>query len=434
MKSRSLVGMAQRARRATRRRGARARWTRSSKLPGVGRKTANVVLGHALGVPGLPVDRHVLRVANRHRPRALGRSGGRRGGALRAAAARAVDARVRHADPARPARLPAEAALRPLSRVASDCAYFRAARREGDEPRKRAEGRDDDPRASSGSSSTRRSTTIPARLSRRAAEHRHRRRRRAVDRAAGGGRHRAARHAARPLRRHAAHRAPVGARQHAAGQDHALSTPDRRRERRRGRRRRGDRRDADSRDRPLLRACPKKRSKRSKSSYWRGDGDEPDETRAAAIERAGGHRPRKRFGQHFLAPAWAREGRRSHRGPDRATSFLEIGPGTGALTLPLAATGVPILAVEIDRDLVARPRAPRVPPNVTILAGDVLKTDVVPFLSGLEPQRPPDASGAAGPPAGVRVVGNLPYNVDVADSLPADRAAPARTGCSPTRP
>src|SRR6266852_1663898 len=34
-------------------------------LPGVGRKTANVVLGHALGVSGLPVDRHVLRVANR---------------------------------------------------------------------------------------------------------------------------------------------------------------------------------------------------------------------------------------------------------------------------------------------------------------------------------------------------------------------------------
>ena len=35
------------------------------QLPGVGRKTANVVLGHALGVAGLPVDRHVLRVANR---------------------------------------------------------------------------------------------------------------------------------------------------------------------------------------------------------------------------------------------------------------------------------------------------------------------------------------------------------------------------------
>ena len=36
-----------------------------TKLPGVGRKTANPVLGHPLGAPGLPVDRHVLRVANR---------------------------------------------------------------------------------------------------------------------------------------------------------------------------------------------------------------------------------------------------------------------------------------------------------------------------------------------------------------------------------
>ena len=35
------------------------------QLAGVGRKTANVVLGHALGVPGFPVDRHVLRVSNR---------------------------------------------------------------------------------------------------------------------------------------------------------------------------------------------------------------------------------------------------------------------------------------------------------------------------------------------------------------------------------
>ena len=34
-------------------------------LAGVGRKTANVVLGHALGIPGFPVDRHVLRVTNR---------------------------------------------------------------------------------------------------------------------------------------------------------------------------------------------------------------------------------------------------------------------------------------------------------------------------------------------------------------------------------
>ena len=42
-----------------------ARLEQLVELPGVGRKTANVVLGHALGVPGLPVDRHVLRVVNR---------------------------------------------------------------------------------------------------------------------------------------------------------------------------------------------------------------------------------------------------------------------------------------------------------------------------------------------------------------------------------
>ena len=57
------------------------------ELPGVGRKTANVVLGHALGVPGLPVDRHVLRVVEPHRHRRRRRSGEGRGAALRGAAA-----------------------------------------------------------------------------------------------------------------------------------------------------------------------------------------------------------------------------------------------------------------------------------------------------------------------------------------------------------
>ncbi|KYH29082.1 MULTISPECIES: endonuclease III [Clostridium] len=35
------------------------------KLPGVGRKTANVVLSNAFGVPAIAVDTHVFRVANR---------------------------------------------------------------------------------------------------------------------------------------------------------------------------------------------------------------------------------------------------------------------------------------------------------------------------------------------------------------------------------
>ena len=64
MKSRSLVGM---ARGLVERHSGHvpANMDELTALPGVGRKTANVVLGHALGVPGLPVDRHVLRVVNR---------------------------------------------------------------------------------------------------------------------------------------------------------------------------------------------------------------------------------------------------------------------------------------------------------------------------------------------------------------------------------
>jgi endonuclease-3 len=63
-KSKSLLGMAQAV---VERHGGDvpASMDALRALPGVGRKTANVVLGHALGVPGLPVDRHVLRVSNR---------------------------------------------------------------------------------------------------------------------------------------------------------------------------------------------------------------------------------------------------------------------------------------------------------------------------------------------------------------------------------
>jgi endonuclease III len=63
-KSRSLIGMAQ-ALVEKHDAAVPADMSALTELPGVGRKTANVVLGHALGIPGLPVDRHVLRVANR---------------------------------------------------------------------------------------------------------------------------------------------------------------------------------------------------------------------------------------------------------------------------------------------------------------------------------------------------------------------------------
>jgi 16S rRNA (adenine1518-N6/adenine1519-N6)-dimethyltransferase len=132
------------------------------------------------------------------------------------------------------------------------------------------------------------------------------------------------------------------------------------------------------------------------------------------VERVGGSagaKPpgvRKRFGQHFLAPEWAQKVVRAIA-PEPGDVFLEIGPGAGALTLPLAATGAPILAIEIDRDLAAA-LAARVPGNVTLMTADFLKTDVLPFLAGLEPQRPPERT-LQNQPRRLRAVGNLPYNL-----------------------
>ena len=126
------------------------------------------------------------------------------------------------------------------------------------------------------------------------------------------------------------------------------------------------------------------------------------------------HRPRKRFGQHFLQDAWARKVVDAID-PQPGDVFLEIGPGEGALTLPLAERGVPIVAVEIDRDL-SRGLAERAPASVTIITGDILETDVVPFLTGINPQstahqaRRPDPSASPARPR-YRVAANLPYNV-----------------------
>jgi endonuclease-3 len=63
-KSRSLLGMAQAV---VQEHGGEIprEMDQLTALKGVGRKTANVVRGHAFRLPGLPVDRHVLRVAHR---------------------------------------------------------------------------------------------------------------------------------------------------------------------------------------------------------------------------------------------------------------------------------------------------------------------------------------------------------------------------------
>lgn len=138
---------------------------------------------------------------------------------------------------------------------------------------------------------------------------------------------------------------------------------------------------------------------------------------------------RKRFGQHFLERAWV-EKLVALVAPQRDEQFLEIGPGGGALTLPLAASGARIRAIEIDRDLAAD-LAAVAPPNVTVVTGDMLDlapadlfgpADVASAGAG-DSARANDRAGAgvsAGGTAGdgesdrpalLRVVGNLPYNV-----------------------
>lgn len=111
--------------------------------------------------------------------------------------------------------------------------------------------------------------------------------------------------------------------------------------------------------------------------------------------KTGDRRPRKRFGQHFLEKAWVDKLIASLQASP-ADTFLEIGPGRGALTKPLAPLVRQLIAVEIDRDLAAE-LPEHVPQNVRIVAGDFLDVDLDEALQ--------DA------PRPVRVVGNLPYNV-----------------------
>jgi 16S rRNA (adenine1518-N6/adenine1519-N6)-dimethyltransferase len=77
---------------------------------------------------------------------------------------------------------------------------------------------------------------------------------------------------------------------------------------------------------------------------------------------------------------------------------LEIGPGRGEITIPLAGQVQRIVAVEIDRDLAAA-LAARAPANVTVVPADVLATDIASLL-------PP-----SGDDVRLRVAGNLPYYI-----------------------
>ena len=82
-------------------------------------------------------------------------------------------------------------------------------------------------------------------------------------------------------------------------------------------------------------------------------------------------RARKRFAQHFLEPAWVNK-LVAAVGATPDDAILEIGPGRGAITRPLAAQAGTLLAIEVDRDLAAELEATK-PANVTVVTGDVLR-------------------------------------------------------------
>lgn len=105
-------------------------------------------------------------------------------------------------------------------------------------------------------------------------------------------------------------------------------------------------------------------------------------------------RPRRRFGQNFLTRQDIISRIMEHIDPKQGQKMVEIGPGRGALTRALAASGAELTVIEIDRDLAAGIRQRY--PAVDVITADVLKTDLSHILHEEKP---------------VRVVGNLPYNI-----------------------
>ncbi len=109
------------------------------------------------------------------------------------------------------------------------------------------------------------------------------------------------------------------------------------------------------------------------------------------------HAPRKRFGQHFLHDAAVIERIVAAVNPVPGERLVEIGPGEGALTLPLLRRGARLTVIELDRDLAARLAArPEAGDSLTVIQGDALRMD----LAALADDGPP-----------LRLVGNLPYNI-----------------------
>ncbi len=117
-------------------------------------------------------------------------------------------------------------------------------------------------------------------------------------------------------------------------------------------------------------------------------------------------RARKRFGQNFLVDPRITDRIASLAGAGEGARVVEIGPGLGALSRSLLATGCELRAVELDRDLVAFLAEDL--PALHVVPGDALKVDW----------------SEVAPGEGWVLCANLPYNVGTAILTRLVTAAP----------
>lgn len=119
-----------------------------------------------------------------------------------------------------------------------------------------------------------------------------------------------------------------------------------------------------------------------------------------SIEQTGkthlGHTARKRFGQNFLFDQYVIDQIVTAIGPQKDQNLVEIGPGLGALTEPVADLVERLTVVELDRDLAKRLREhPFIQSKLNVIEQDALKFD---FASLANESK-------------LRIFGNLPYNI-----------------------
>jgi len=108
------------------------------------------------------------------------------------------------------------------------------------------------------------------------------------------------------------------------------------------------------------------------------------------------HRPRKSLGQHFLHDRQVIGRILTAIDPRPGERFVEIGPGRGALTLPLLEVPVELDVVELDRELAAALARDLARPGFRVHHADALKFDY---------------RQLGAPPRGLRLAANLPYNI-----------------------